>query len=149
VSDDRLQSTGVGAPSLRLKLVRGVFELKGIPLFEGLSAEDLLPIAEAVSRVEAQPGDVMGREGDDADEVWLVLEGSLEASRRGRVVSQYDVGDLAGDLALVDGRHPVTLTVRAPTSMLALGRDDFEELLDLNPVLAQNVIGLLSRRLRS
>jgi CRP-like cAMP-binding protein len=149
MTDDRLQSTGVGAPSLRLKLVRGVFELKGIPLFEGLNAEDLLPIAEAVTRLEAQPGDVMAREGEDADEVWLVLEGSLEASRQGRVVARYDAGDLAGDLSFIDGRHPVTLTARAPVSMLALGRDDFEELLDLNPALAQNVIGLLSRRLRS
>lgn len=147
MSDDRLTSTGAG-PSLRLKLVRGVFELKGIPLFEGLSAEDLLPIAEAVTRVEVRPDDVLAREGEDADEVWLVIDGRLEASRKGRVVAEYAAGDLAGDLALQDGRHQATLRAAEPTALLALRRDDFEELLDLNPVLARNVIFLLSRRLR-
>jgi len=149
MNDDRLTSTGSSGPSLRLKLVRGVFELKGIPLFEGLGAEDLLPIAEAVTRVEAQPGDLLAREGEDASEIWLVIEGRIEANRRGRAVAEYGPGDLAGDLALLDGRHGATLRVVEPVAMLALRRDDFEELLELNPALARNVIFLLSRRLRS
>jgi CRP-like cAMP-binding protein len=149
MSDDRLTSTSVSGASLRLKLVRGVFELKGIPLFEGLSAEDLLPIAEAASRVEARAGDTLAGEGDDATEVWLLLEGRVVASRRGSVVADYGPGDLLGDLALVDGRHPCALRATEPTAMLALRRDDFEELLDLNPALARNVMTRLSSRLRA
>ncbi len=145
--NDNFTTTG-NAPSLRLKLVRGVFELKGIPLFEGLSAEDLLPIAEAVTRVEAQPGDVLANEGDDAEEVWLLLDGRVEARRRDTVVTSYVSGDLPGDLALQDGRHPCTLVVAQPTTLLALRRDDLEELLDLNSDLARNVILRLTERLR-
>ena len=147
--DDAYTTTAGTANSIRLKLVRGVFELKGIPLFEGLSAEDLLPIAEAATRVEVQAGDVLANEGDDAVEVWLVLEGSVQARRHGVVVAHYEGGDLPGDLALQDGKHPCGLIAATTTSLLALRRDDFEELLDLNPVLARNVMSRLAARLRA
>ena len=135
--------------TFRAKLMRGVFELKGLPLFEGMSAEQLLPVADAAKRVAVGASAVLFRQGDEGRDLYILLKGEAVAVRAGVEISHYGPGDLVGELAfLEESRHPVSVLLRSEAELIHFARDDFRELCDLFPALAQNVIRVLSRRLR-
>ncbi len=135
--------------TFRAKLMRGVFELKGIPLFEGMSAEQLLPVADAAKRVSADSSAVLFRQRDEGRDLYVLLQGEAVAMRSGIEINRYGPGDLIGELAfLEESRHPVSVLLRSKAELIHFARDDFRELCDLFPTLAQNVIRVLSTRLR-
>ena len=56
-------------------------DLRAVPLFDGLSDEQLDALREAGEEVGVEPGDLLFREGEHADAWWVLLSGSLELSR--------------------------------------------------------------------
>jgi CRP/FNR family transcriptional regulator, cyclic AMP receptor protein len=145
---DRRSGSGTER-TFRAKLMRGVFELKGLPLFDGMSAEQLLPVADAAKRVAADASAVLFRQGDEGRDLYVLLQGEAVGLHSGIEVYQYGPGDLVGELAfLEESRHPVTVLLRSKAELIHFARDDFRELCDLFPALAHNVIHVLSSRLR-
>lgn len=135
--------------TFRAKLMRGVFELKGLPLFAGMSAEQLLPVADAAKRITVDASAVLFRQGDEGRDLYVLLKGDAVAIRSGVEIMRYSSGDLVGELAfLEESRHPVSVLLRSKAELIHFARDDFRELCDLFPALAQNVIRVLSMRLR-
>ena len=53
-------------------------------LFEGLTAEELVPLAEVVTTRQLVRGETLCRVGDTADEIYVVLSWRGEGLRRGR-----------------------------------------------------------------
>jgi len=62
--------------------------LRDIALFEGLDEGQLGELAACGLEVVVAPGDVVFREGEHADDWWLLLDGVIDLSRR---VGQEDV----------------------------------------------------------
>lgn len=110
-------------PELRL--------IAGIPLFSGLSEEALHELAHVLQAVQLQSGEVLCRQGEVSNGLYVIAAGTLGVYSRlpaGREVelARLGAGDVVGELALVDGGMR-TATVRAlePTSAFLLSRADF------------------------
>jgi signal transduction histidine kinase len=56
-------------------------DLRPIPLFQGLSDEQVTELAEAVDEVAIEPGVLLFREGDPADVWYVLLDGALDLHR--------------------------------------------------------------------
>ena len=124
--------------------------LRGVPLLSGVSTEVLADLA-ALSVVQAHPpGKVLFSEGDPADAFYVVIDGSVTASRRGRAVFEVHPGDEFGALAVLDERpREFTITAQAGCRLLRIGGEDFLYLLEQHPGLARGVIRHLAREVRS
>ena len=75
--------------------------LQGVPLFEGLTPDELALIAGCGSNVRFREGDLLFREGDDASTFYLVRHGSvaLEMFVPGRgpvTIETLDAGEVVG-----------------------------------------------------
>jgi signal transduction histidine kinase len=57
-------------------------ELRSLFVFEGLSDAQLLQLEQAGGTVSFDDGDILFREGDPADDWWVLLEGRVELLRR-------------------------------------------------------------------
>lgn len=133
----------------RVELVKGVFRLKGLPLFKGLNSERLLSVSEAVTQESVATGKVICTEGEEARFVYILVDGKAEALRDGHRVASYQSGDIMGELSITEtGTHPLTVRILADASVLRMTRYDFRELLDVVPELSMNVIAVLTDRLR-
>jgi hypothetical protein len=127
-----------------------VFLLKAVPLLSDLSGEQLLPVADIVQQVHVESGDLVFAEGQPGNHLYVILEGEVDVLRGREVVAQFGVKDCFGEMALLD-QSPRSASVRARTDceLLAISRDDFQDLLDMHPALARGIIRVLTQRLRA
>jgi signal transduction histidine kinase len=110
-------------------------ELRGLPLLEGLSDDQLSALAAAGEVVAFAPGDEVFRGGQPADVWWLLLDGTLELVRRvgseETVVGQMGTpGQWAGGFRAWDPHGVYMATARAVTTgrMLAVPAEALGEL---------------------
>src|SRR3712207_985236 len=92
-------------------------------LFEGIRAELLEEVAHELRVVRLNEGDVIFREGDPGDSLYLVGRGSVQISKRGRGGAQETLafiqsGNFFGEMALLDGKPRSAMATAAESTVL-------------------------------
>jgi CRP/FNR family cyclic AMP-dependent transcriptional regulator len=128
--------------------------LRSIPLFEGLSQDDLDHLAKTLVERHLSGGEMIFHQGDPGSEMYIVAEGHVnihlpgEASRR---VSLKDitVGEYFGELALFDEK-PRSASALATTDalLLELSRETLSSYLERRPRAAMAILRTMAERLR-
>jgi len=100
--------------------------LKGVDTFKSLTPAELSNIAEKVTRRHYDAGDVVIREGDEGDELFLISEGEVEVERRGHEVARLGPAEFFGELALISGEpRNATVVATTPLDTYVLGKEEF------------------------
>jgi CRP-like cAMP-binding protein len=123
--------------------------MRSVPLFSGLKEKELKSIL-ASGRQHAYPeGHVIEGEGENGISFCLILDGKVEARRKGKVLAKLGRGDFFGEMSLLD-RKPRSSDViaAAPTTCLVLSSMSFMALVKTNNDLAVNLLKTLVQRLR-
>ena len=130
-------------------------QLAGVALFEGLGPEQVRAVAAASTVRHLERGDLLFRQGEPADELYVVLDGRLAIATRsidGResMVALMEDGDLFGEMSLFDGRGRST-DARAleRTELIAIPFGPLKEALEARPDALWRVVELLAGRLRT
>jgi signal transduction histidine kinase len=125
-------------------------------LFEGIEPDLLHEIASDVRLVKLETGEIVFREGDAGDLLYLVGEGSVKISKSGRGGQQETLGfiqsgNFFGEMALLDGEpRSAMATAAEPTVLGAVSEATFQHILELAPSrLHMNFLRSVSERLRS
>ena len=125
----------------------------GVPavgIFADLDAsERALLAAEAVTRT-LKRGDVLVRQGDSADDLYIVLTGRFAVTKEGRRDPIAEIGpeQPIGEIAfLTGGTRTATVTAMRDSVVLRLGRDDFDRLTAKCPSIWRTLTSTLSQRL--
>ena len=126
--------------------------LKGIPLFDGLNAQELEEISELFREASLLKGDTICREGEEGDSLYIVLSGELEvwAGREGerRVLNRMVPGDFFGEISLLTGEtRTATVTVSRDARLLIVDRRTFETFLQKNAKMLEQLSRVLAHRL--
>jgi len=127
--------------------------IKNIPLFSGLSREDL---ARVVAKFEEQPyasGQIIVKQGSEGDALFIIQDGAAEVLLDTRGVERDSVAVLGphesfGEMALFTG-EPRSATVRAFVDcvVLKLSKENWDELISEHASISLHFCKLLSRRL--
>jgi CRP/FNR family cyclic AMP-dependent transcriptional regulator len=99
-------------------------------------------------------GEMVFVEEDEAQEVFMVVQGRVRLTKKIRLVERDIVvlktGDIFGENALLpESRHPCSAVALGECQVLALKAGDFEDLMRGQPDVAIKFIGQLVRRLQS
>lgn len=128
--------------------------IRGLSLFASLDPVSAEALLARMTEVRLRRGEVLFREGDAPDRLYVVVEGKLKVGRRsghGRenMLDVLGSGESFGELSLFD-RGPRTATAIAvvETRLLALDAAALEPLLADHPSIAILLLQQLSRRLR-
>lgn len=128
--------------------------LQSIPLFEDLSVKALHAIESNVVKRRFAQGDVIFREGDPGEVLYIVKYGQVRiyvsgGSYETSVILFGRPGDIFGELAIVDGLpRSASATAIQDTLVYTVERHDFRTLMRRYPQLALNFMKLLSVRVR-
>ena len=141
---------------MSLALTKGFDQLAQNRLFEGVESDLLKQFAPEVQVVLLNAGEVVFREGDPGDLLYLVGEGSIKISKSGRGGEQETLGfiksgNFFGEMALLDGKpRSAMATATEPTLLGTVDELTFQHILELAPSrLHLNFLRLVSERLRS
>jgi CRP-like cAMP-binding protein len=94
-------------------------------------------------------GEELFAQGDDGDAMFAVVEGSVELSRRGRIIEDVGPGGILGEMALIDpGPRTATATARVPARVVAVDQKHFTYLVQEHPTFALQVLRVMAERLR-
>jgi CRP-like cAMP-binding protein len=133
-------------------------ELRDIGLFGALPDPALAHLVATLSLLTPEPGEIVFREGDDARDMFALIDGEMEVLKRSRSgrdarVALLGPGDWFGEMSLLDVQ-PRSATVRAlaPTRMLRITPSDLDALYRFDvkayALIVLNLARELSRRLR-
>jgi len=126
--------------------------LAHMPLFSRLTERELLRVMQAVEVREYQDGDLVIREGDKGDELFIVLDGKVRVSRGEQTLLDLGPGEHVGEMALIRS-VPRSASVHAlgPAELIAIRRQDFFEILRKEHEVAVKMLwqflGVLADRL--
>jgi hypothetical protein len=100
--------------------------LSGLDLLAGADRRTLERLAAAAQEVVMPAGQVVIREGDQADALWILAEGKLSVQAGDRELPPVTAPGYVGELGLLHG-IPRTATVRTrlPSTLLQISGPDF------------------------
>jgi CRP/FNR family transcriptional regulator len=131
-----------------------VATLRRLPLFTDLSEQELVLVAENVSRLRYEQGAPIFSEGDLCYGLLIVEEGTVKIFKsapdgREQLISIERRGNSLAEVPVFDGgRYPASAEAASTTVLLRLPADNFRRICLQNPELALKVFKVLGHRLR-
>ncbi len=140
--------------------------LKKIPLFDGLDQQQLEKVAAVCRKKDYGEGDVLIREGEQGDEMFVVMEGKVGISRRiatelpggekmsfEKKLAVLDAGSYFGELAMLENDvRSATVRAESPLRTLVIKSEKMQALMEKDVDLGFKVLKAMSkvmcRRLR-
>ena len=123
--------------------------IRAVPLFADTDRKHLEGIAQLCTEVGAKAGDVLCREGEPGAEFFVLLDGTVTVTSRGRELATLGSGDFFGELALLDGKaRNATVTAATDVQLLVLSRQEFTTLVHDDPQVAVRMLPAIGARLR-
>ncbi len=123
--------------------------LGSVPLFNGLSQKDLEKILDRTKESFHVASDVVIAEGKAGIGFHLILEGTANVVRNGRIAARLSPGEFFGEMALVDdGPRSATVVADSDLTTVVLSKWEFRPLLKDHPEMAWKMIEHLVGRVR-
>jgi Cyclic nucleotide-binding domain len=137
-----------------IPLTEKILHLKNIEIFADLSINELAAVAAATEEICFGEGEMVFREGDHGDTLFLVVEGDVTVikdcdTERQIELDSIGAGDYFGEMALFgDDRRSATIRVKTAARFLTLHKQELQEIVREYPQIALHVCRVLSMRIR-
>src|SRR4026207_1083372 len=125
-----------------------------IPLFSDLPPEELDRLMSALDVVNLKSGDILFREGDLGEHLYVMVRGELEINMASNtdnelILNVLKEGEYLGEMSLImpGGRRSAGARARGDVVLLSMSRSQFQDLLQRHPELANAMVKVLSQRL--
>ncbi len=126
-----------------------------IPLFASLSPEERRQVLNMLKLKEFPPGTVIVREGEVGYCFYIILEGEVEivkamSTADERPLGTRGSGQFLGEMSLFnpDGLRTASVRAKSAVMLLEMSHNDFQVILHQFPKLAQDLLRVMSLRLR-
>ena len=142
--------TDDGTRARRLSLKKEV--LAATPLFSRLSERELLSVMQLADIEDYDTDEVVMREGEPGDKLYIALSGKLTVASGQSVISELGPGEHVGEMSLIRTvPRSATITAVEPSELVSIRRADFFELIRDKPDIAVKLlwqfVGVLADRL--
>lgn len=120
-----------------------------VSLFRACSKQDLRRIARLADADDVDEGEMLVKEGQRGQELFVIVSGEAVVTRKGRKVATLGAGDYFGELAVLNPA-PRTATVKAKTPMevLIVTPQHLAVLLEDVPLVARKLLAGMASRLQ-
>ena len=129
----------------------GIERYRALPIFAELGDSALRRVQELVTEISIPAGQVLVHAGDPGAGLFVIEKGSVLIEAPGRPLIEVGQGDFVGELALHVPEATRSARVRAKTDLvcLAIGANDFRQLIRDEPGIALAMLPVIAHRLWS
>jgi CRP-like cAMP-binding protein len=123
--------------------------LKSVDIFKNIPGDVLTRISQISEEIYHSEETLMFSEGDYGDSMFVVIDGNVRIHKGDHHIVTLGKSTVLGDMALLDQEpRSADATAEAETTMLKISQDGFYELMAGNSEIMQQIIKMLSGRLR-
>ncbi|WP_375001030.1 Crp/Fnr family transcriptional regulator [Aeromicrobium sp. CTD01-1L150] len=128
--------------------------LRRAPLFSGLDDDAAGALDASMSPVTLRRGEVLFNEGDDGNQLYVVIDGKIKLGRtspdgRENLLAILGPGQMFGELSFFDpGPRSATATAVTDVDIKSLGHEALSPVLRAHPDVAMALLNQLAGRLR-
>ena len=126
--------------------------LRSVSVFDGLDDDQLHEVARMAVERRVRDGELLFREGDVGEELYLIQSGALDVLQGAdqRYLRTCVAGEPIGELAAITSlRRTASLRAKGDTEVLVIRSDEFLSLLRRQGDIAEGMVRLLARRLHA
>lgn len=127
-----IDNTAAGADAPEGQFGAEFHRERAYSVFEDLPTQQVDSIVASLHVTQAQEGEVIARQGGPADKFFIVADGEVEIERSGdddRNVATLGPGQFFGEISILrDTPREVTVKATKPTTLLAMERETFRDL---------------------
>ncbi|MFC1579759.1 Npt1/Npt2 family nucleotide transporter [Thermodesulfobacteriota bacterium] len=130
-----------------------ILHLRGIQIFESLSVTELAAIASVSEEVICPEGEMVIKEGEQGDTMYMVLSGEVSVNKgteEGHMIELDRIGngDYFGEMALFkDQVRTATIRTEEEATLLVLHKREFTEIVREYPQIALSICQVLGQRI--
>jgi CRP-like cAMP-binding protein len=129
--------------------IEKVIFLQNVEVFSQVPTGQLAALAAIAEEIQVLKNDVVYRENDAPDALYLVLEGEVRLHRGEQEIAVAGGGEAFGAWALFDDEpRVVRATAKTDVRLLRIDKDDFFDLLADNIEVTQSILKSMVKRLR-
>ena len=127
-----------------LTTIEKVIFLKSVDIFEHATVEQLGRIAGLMEEIHFEAGEIIFKEGDPGDALYLLLNGPVLLEKNGNTIRELKEKEAFGTLEVLDF-NPRAVTAKAIDQVraLKLNGQEFYDLLSLDIEMVQAVFRML------
>lgn len=130
-------------------------DLSKIPIFASLPESELQELAGIIEVRKFSRGEVLFMEGDPVQGLYFVQSGKVQMSKvsyagKQSILQIYSKGEVLAEAVLFsEASYPATAEAVESSTVYFLGLDAMQEVMLRHPLIAVNVVKVLSARLRT
>jgi serine phosphatase RsbU (regulator of sigma subunit) len=128
--------------------------LSQVPLFASLNNSELQQLTTEPHIIEIPAKEVLFLEGDIGDRFYVVLDGRIVVVKQlgtddEQILGARGPGEFVGEMSLLyrDGKRTASVVAQESSQLLELTRADFNSLLSRQPMMAYEMVRVMSSRL--
>jgi len=123
--------------------------LQNVPLFVGMTSQELMDVAEIVKEINYPPDTTIIREDDIGDHMFILVEGEVIVHRGNVQIGKLRSREFFGEISIIDrGPRSASVTTRSNCQLLQIDQRDFWQILLAHNGLAISMVKVLAQRLR-
>lgn len=124
------------------------------PIFKGLPEDEIKKLTDTLRVLEVPPSTILFEEGDVGDRFYIIIQGQIEVIKaidtpEERLIGIRGPGEFVGELSLINraGLRMASVRSSGPAHLWEMSHEEFDELLHRQPIMAFELINVLSERL--
>jgi CRP-like cAMP-binding protein len=122
-------------------------KLRDIPLFAKLSRKQRKLLALRVDEVDVQPGKLVCRKGESANELYVIEQGTAKVVRDDQYLDELGPGDFFGEMGVLDDApRNANVVATTPMTLMILSGAALKELQREQPELAARISATIEQR---
>jgi CRP/FNR family transcriptional regulator, cyclic AMP receptor protein len=116
----------------------------------GVDLDEVLQLCSDAHPISLRPGEILFREGDEAEAMYVVKTGLLRILSGSTIYETVGPGGIIGEMAIVEEHIPRSATIIAGTyaELIEIDMPRFLSLVSTTPSFSIAVMRVISRRLR-
>lgn len=127
---------------------------KKVPIFSFLSNDELRKIINMTGHKSYKKGDILCREGEKSDSLFIINEGKVKLSKltkegKEQIVHIFTSGDFFGELNLFssDERYNFDVYAISDVKICTLSKEDMNKIILSNPEISLKLLEVITKRL--
>jgi PAS domain S-box-containing protein len=124
--------------------------LKEFSVLGNLNTSELNKLCEVCPLIQLKEGELLFKEGDPGETMYIVLEGAVEVFTKNKIIARRGYYSIHGEMGLINSQpRSANIKATSPSYFLEVSKENFQNFIAPHPDVVLEIMKTISERSRS